>query len=215
VAHANVAQLRTKVGANWQNVPGATVSLAQAAAFEGLIALHYPTHRDVLTHNAQWRAIYNVANRVLSYVDRANAPAPHAAEETVPCHDCNLVCRLDANITIDHQRPQAGNEMEPVCKVFRAMGLTLDGPSGRKGLNVVGAWRASVGGLANAGVGTLNAKYTLNNIREDLLQPPIFLKIGSAACTFISVDGTEVRTHCRRPLPTRRVPLVVKQCKAG
>lgn len=163
-ANSTTAQLRRKVGGIWQNVFGATVTQAQAFAFQNVLALSYPNHRAVLTQNAQWRALYNVANRVLVYVDRTNTAVVHAAEETVPCHDCFVVCRLDANITIDHQRPQAGNDLEPVCKVFRAMGLTLDAPLGRKGVHYANIWPALVGGQAGAGIGTRNAKYTLNDI---------------------------------------------------
>jgi len=52
--------------------------------------------------------------------------APPAPGDTVPCHDCGLVLPL-RNIEIDHQRPVAGSTTEPVCKVFRAMGLTQAG----------------------------------------------------------------------------------------
>ena len=163
-ANSTTAQLRRRVGGMWQNVVGATVTRAQAVQFQNIIALNYPNHRDVLTQNAQWRTLYNVANRALQYVDRANNAVVKAAEASVPCHDCDIVCRLDANITIDHQRPQAGNDLEPICKVFRAMGLTLDGPDGRKGQHFGGIWPALVGGQASNNIGTRNAKYTLNDI---------------------------------------------------
>ena len=164
-SNQTTAFLRQKIGQNWQNVAGAAVTLAQANQFDTIMGYTYAAHRDVLVNNAQWRAIYNVANRALFYIDHTNAQVHKPGEDSVPCHDCGLVCRLDATITIDHQRPQAGNELEPVCKVFRAMGLTIDGPTGRKGTHgTVAGWPAAVGGLASANVGTLNAKYTLNNI---------------------------------------------------
>lgn len=162
-AGATTAQLQQRVMGVWQDVAGAQVTHAQAIQFETFMAQSYPAHRNVLTNNVYWRTFYNVAMRTLNYVDAGGAAVVRAAVETVPCYDCELVCRLDANITIDHQRPQGGNELEPICKVWRAMGLTIDGPDGLKGQDIILHWGPLVGGLASANVGTRAAKYTLNN----------------------------------------------------
>jgi hypothetical protein len=123
----------------------------------------YNIHGNVLTNSPAWRGFYNAAPRVLLYLNAAGQPMPAPMVDTVPCYDCGLVLPLN-NIQIDHQRPQVSNDLEPICKVFRAMGLTLDGPAGPKGLHHVPTISPAVGDLAHAGVGTLQAKYTLNAV---------------------------------------------------
>jgi hypothetical protein len=160
------AVLQHRVGPHWLNVPGvAPVTQANMTAFVNFIRNNtYPNHRAALTNSVPWRTFYNVANRVLTYLDQAGAPlAPAPNPETVACYDCGLVLPLH-NITVDHQRPQGGNQHEPVAKVFRAMGLTVDAAAGPKGTHFSAAQVPLVGGVAGAGVGTLQAKYTLNDV---------------------------------------------------
>ena len=165
--NTTTAVLQHRVGPNWVNVPGvAAITLANVTAFVNFINNNAFTanHRDVLTNSASWRAFYNVTPRVLTYLNHAGGPlAPAPMGHTVACYDCGLVLPL-RNITIDHQRPQGGNQYEPVCKVFRAMGLTIDGPAGPKGTHYLAAQRVAVGGLLSANAGTLQAKYTLNDV---------------------------------------------------
>jgi hypothetical protein len=161
------AILQQRVGPNWQPVPGvAAVTQAQVTQFVNIIQRSFTDgqHRQVL-QNAEWRALYHVAPRVLTYLGVNGAPLlPAPMGDTVPCRDCGLVLPF-SNIDIDHQRPVAGNDLEPVCKVFRAMGLTQGAPTGRKGLHVNPAYSALVGGLPGAAAG-LNAKYTLNDVGQ-------------------------------------------------
>jgi hypothetical protein len=67
---------------------------------------------------ARWQAFYKVGMRVMNYVDNAGLAVAHAPEQTVPCFGCDLLCPFDVNITIDHQRPQAGNESDPSVRSF-------------------------------------------------------------------------------------------------
>jgi hypothetical protein len=171
---ANALELQNQLGGfgmPWTQVVGsAHITGAQAQAFVDIINKSYGDnqHRRVLDH-PDWRAIYGVAIRPLTYLGHGGAPmvAP-AADYTVPCHDCHLVLPL-RNIAIDHQRPVSGSDSEPVCKVFRAMGLTQSGPAGPKGTSVVAAYSAAVGGVAGVApargaVGVArDAKYTLND----------------------------------------------------
>ncbi|WP_147297860.1 hypothetical protein [Trinickia dinghuensis] len=158
------ASLRRQVGGSkWQIVQ--TVSLTQIQAFERIISDHacnFGDHRAIMDLD-KWKDFYHLEDRTISYVDKANQAVPPVAEPTVPCYDCGIVLPLK-NITIDHQRPQAGNELEPLCKVFRAMGLTIDGPAKGKGLDAVATWRGQVGGLACQATNTRDAKYTLNDV---------------------------------------------------
>jgi hypothetical protein len=164
--YSNRAVLQRKVGPHWQDVPGAAVTQIQMTAFVKFIRDNtYPHHyRDTLTKSVPWRTFYNVANRVLMYLDKAGAPlGPVPNTETVACYDCGLVLPL-ANITVDHQRPQGGNPYEPVVKVFRAMGLTVAAAAGPKGTHFSAMQVPHVGGVAGAGMGTRQAKYTLNDV---------------------------------------------------
>lgn len=158
-------------GTPWTAVGGvAPVTLAQVTAFVNIIvndSFNNNYHRRVI-HNAGWRAIYSVAPRALLYLAHGAAPCPKPPADTVACHDCGLVLPL-ANIDIDHQRPKVGNDYEPVCKVFRAMGLTQAGPSGPKGGAVLATYAPSVGAVAppasarNAAGAALYQKYTLTD----------------------------------------------------
>jgi hypothetical protein len=167
-ANTTTAELYKKVGSNWVPdglVMGPVVTTAHVTSFVGIIqrSFAHNQHRNVLTQNVDWRTFYHVAARALTYIDNGGAAMVVAPADTVPCFDCGLVLPL-ANIHIDHQRPQAGNELEPICKVFRAMGLTIDGPSGPKGTHAIATWRGQVNGLGSAGVNTRAAKYTLNDV---------------------------------------------------
>ncbi len=168
-ANATQAILQQRVvlhgQAHWQAVLGvAPVTRQQLVQFAAIIQQSYLDnhHRDVL-QEAQWRGLYHVGQRVLSYLGGDGLPLhPAPMTDTVPCADCGLVLPL-RNIQIDHQRPFAGNDCEPVCKVFRAMGLTVGGPDGRKGGAVVAAYAAQVGGQQGPANATKGDKYTLSD----------------------------------------------------
>jgi hypothetical protein len=70
------------------------------------------------------------------------------------------------NMTIDHQRPQAGNPVEATCKDFRAFGLTEGDPTGFKGSDYRIMNMANVGRVAGVANATLREKYTLNNVGQ-------------------------------------------------
>lgn len=167
--NTTTAILQHRVGANWHNVPGVpNITLAHVTAFVNFIrnnSFATGQHRQVL-NNVAWRTFYHVGPRVLTWIGQTGLPlAPAPNGDTVPCFDCGLVLPL-RNIEIDHQRPQAGNRHEPVAKVFRALGLTVDGPGGDKGVNVFANHGASVAGLASANTGNHASKYTLNDVGQ-------------------------------------------------
>lgn len=51
---------------------------------------------------------------------------------SIACRECELYFPV-RNITVDHQRSQAGGHNAAIVKVFRACGLTVEGPKGEKG----------------------------------------------------------------------------------
>jgi hypothetical protein len=170
-ANGTTAQLQSRppgaaMGSPWADIVGATVTRPQMVAFVNFLENNsYAAghHRNVL-NNAVWRVFYNYAARPLAYIDNANVAVVKPHEASLPCFDCELVLPV-RNIQIDHQRPQAGNPVEPVCKVFRSLGLTLEAATGPKGLHFGGVHMASVGGVAGiAGAAPGSpGKYTLSD----------------------------------------------------
>ncbi|MDN2709850.1 hypothetical protein O0880_10530 [Janthinobacterium sp. SUN118] len=148
------------------DVPGASATALQVNAFVNFIVGHsfaFGQHRAVLNH-APWRNLYNVAPRVLAYMDSHGAAVVNPATDSVPCVDCDILLPIN-NITIDHQRPQNGRFEEAVCKVFRSIGLTTGRPTGPKGIHFANLHAATVGGVVGgAPIPVRVAKYTLNDM---------------------------------------------------
>lgn len=103
------------------------------------------------------------------------------AEDGYPCYKCGILFPKK-NITIDHQKPQAGGETKAVLKVFRAFGLTKVGPTGAKGLFFNGAKyvdNANINAIYNPNPVPIDLakvkgmsdedKYSLNNVGEFML----------------------------------------------
>lgn len=80
-----------------------------------------------------WRTLYDVTPRAIAYIE-AGGPANHVVDSGA-CTECGLLLPL-THLTVDHQRPQAGGELEAILKVLRAFGLTMEGPKGQKGQRV-------------------------------------------------------------------------------
>jgi hypothetical protein len=124
------------------------------------------TYRNAL-HSDPWRLLYNVRERNVSYIENETPVTKH--ELTLPCMNCGIVLPI-GHISIDHQRPQSGGELEAVLKTLRVCGLTNEGPKGTKGLMLM---RHLTQGLSLAPLPTrpnrpraagtsLPARYTLN-----------------------------------------------------
>ncbi|PMS16643.1 hypothetical protein C0Z18_22655 [Trinickia dabaoshanensis] len=134
----------------------------------GFAATQYGNSAD----HVIFRTLYNVAERDLVYYQGGNQGTKRVL--SAPCMICGLVLPL-ANLTIDHQRPQSGGELEAVAKVFRTFGLTKEGPKGPKGLLIQAHLRSVNPSLATFGsvapqpgraaaAGTsLSERYTLND----------------------------------------------------
>lgn len=82
-----------------------------------------------MKENENFKRLYGYAFRDVIYYDGARNL------ETYPCNKCGLILPLN-QVTIDHQKPQAGGEILAVLKTLRAFGLTVEGPKGAKGKNV-------------------------------------------------------------------------------
>jgi hypothetical protein len=115
-----------------------------------------------------FRDLYDVSQRALPYVE--GGVLVHKTVESAPCMMCGVVLPL-RNLTIDHQRPQAGGELEAVLKTFRAFGLTQEGPKGPKGQAILTHLRGGVPlgkvmpqlGRPAMGGTSLNKRYSLTD----------------------------------------------------
>jgi hypothetical protein len=130
------------------------------------IAFAKTQYGDV-TQDPLFHLLYDVQDRALSYVEAGNST--QKLVRSAPCMICGLVLPL-RNLTVDHQRPQTGGELEAVAKTFRAFGLTEEGPKGPKGQKIMqhlltGLPPTAVPTQSNRaplGGSSLNARYTLN-----------------------------------------------------
>jgi hypothetical protein len=84
--------------------------------------------------------IYDIQDRNLFY--SSNGTVTQKTVKSAACMECGLVLPL-RNLTIDHQRPQTGGELEAILKTFRAFGLTTEGPQGAKGKMILAYVQAS------------------------------------------------------------------------
>lgn len=95
----------------------------------------------------EWVSIFH--KTVAFQFDRPNSPKPRAA---VACTSCGIYLPV-RNITVDHQAPQKRGKDLAILRVFRHLGYTKAGPSGRKkALNVGKTY----------GTGNITDRYTMN-----------------------------------------------------
>ncbi len=97
-----------------------------------------PTTYGTVKNNATWKAIYNVGPASIMYwsggtrSDQGGAATPVIEQEVLVCKECKLLMPLKA-ATVDHRNPKTGGEYAAMYKVFKAMNLAMDEPTGKKG----------------------------------------------------------------------------------
>jgi hypothetical protein len=125
------------------------------------------TYRDV-KGQVEWQLLYPTQVRIVTYVE--NHQDIYKYEETMPCMKCGIVLPADC-LTVDHQRPQKGGDLEAILKNFRVLGLTNEGPQGAKGKALMAKFQNAAflnrlptkpGRPALAGT-SVTARYTLND----------------------------------------------------
>jgi hypothetical protein len=117
------------------------------------------TYRNV-KDSPHWRTAYAIEPVWFSRMHKTHGPMPLLADAT-SCRACGLVLPL-RNLTIDHQKAQAGGEEAAICRVFRGVGLTVAGPHGAKNNMALGQFATLVGGNSNPPRGSREDRYTLN-----------------------------------------------------
>lgn len=127
-------------------------------------------YRSVIT-DPNWLAFYHATPNPVAWicVDQGGAPAPFIYQRGIPCWSCGILLPMQA-IQVDHSRPQAGEPMEAVAKLFRHKNLTEGRSKGAKG-------RANFGGPV--GAHTLAQRYTLNTMGRMMFQ--IIISAGQRA----------------------------------
>lgn len=121
-------------------------------------------YRSVKT-NALWKTLYGVRPKQFdTYNSKTNAKGTEMHDATY-CQRCHVILPL-RNLTIDHQKPQQGGDMEAMLRVFRAAGLTVATGSGPKNRYLQGQIAATVGGsttvLARGQRGSDHDRYSLS-----------------------------------------------------
>lgn len=117
--------------------------------------------------NARWRTLYGVRLKNFDTYDSKTNQTGTKQYLTTYCQHCHVVLPL-RNLTIDHQKPQQGGEMEAMVRVFRALGLTVSTGTGTKNRYLQGQYAGSVGGnttvIGRGGTrGTDQDRYTLTD----------------------------------------------------
>lgn len=97
-------------------------------------------HADVWD-NKVWTAAYLSGVRGMTFVDQ-HGNSISKQVQTTPCHNCGIILPRDC-IDIDHNMPKVGGEDLYTIKMLRSLSLTLEGPTGGKGLAILNdvSWR--------------------------------------------------------------------------
>jgi len=115
--------------------------------------------------NALWKEAYGVHDKWFDTYSSKTRTKGSVCEPATYCQKCGIVLPL-RNLTIDHQKPRAGGEVEAMMRVFRAAGLTQVTGAGVKNRFLQRQVAAAVGGTTNVvqfgAKGDLNQRYTLN-----------------------------------------------------
>lgn len=94
-----------------------------------MLAYFYEDYARIKRHKL-FAKIYLSELRPVSYLENGLVTTKEC--NTYPCMMCGIILP-EHLITIDHHHPQAGGELLALLKVFRACGLTLNGPRGSLG----------------------------------------------------------------------------------
>jgi len=104
-------------------------------------------YRNVKTNNL-WRHLYGVNSKQFdTYNSKTNSKGT-VIEEASYCQKCGVILPLK-NLTIDHQKPQQGGDVQAMLRVFRAAGLTVSTGSGQKNRALQRQFAPLVGGNQN------------------------------------------------------------------
>lgn len=116
-----------------------------------------PTMYATIKNDPNWQAIYNYGMRPVSYMDKGGTLETRL-EPTMPCRECNLLLPF-RQITIDHSYAQKSDPIDPIFKFFRAVGYTMQNPTGAKGREMLKSVAHLVGGSSKGSTGEYELSY--------------------------------------------------------
>jgi hypothetical protein len=143
-----------------------TVTREELRNFFDFVQNNTDTNYRNVKNNQLWRKVYGVRPKVFStYNSKTEKLEEKTFNETTYCQRCGIILPL-RNLTIDHQKPQSGGDMEAMMRVFRAMGLTMSTGAGLKNRYLQHKVSGLVGGnttiLALGNKGSVNDRYSHN-----------------------------------------------------
>jgi hypothetical protein len=145
----------------------ATISRSELGNFMDFVEDNTDNNYRNVKDNARWRTLYGVRMKTYeTYDSKTNLKGTKDCLTTY-CQHCKLLLPL-RNLTIDHQKPQQGGDMEAMVRVFRALGLTVSTGTGTKNRYLQSQYAGSVGGnttvISRGGTrGTDQDRYSLSN----------------------------------------------------
>lgn len=153
----NQVHLLKAAGFNQQTLESLTA--AQLQSFDQILldTSKSPTVYATIKNDPNWQAIYNYAIRPVAYVDKSGT-LETKLEATMPCRACNLVLPF-RQITVDHSYAQKSDPIDPIFKYFRAVGYTMQNPTGDKGIAMLKSVARLVGGSSKGSTGEYELSY--------------------------------------------------------
>lgn len=141
-----------------------TLTRQQLRDFFDFVCLHTDTNYRTVKNSQLWRTLYGVHPKTFSTYDSKQNTNGVAMFDSSYCQHCGLILPL-RNLTIDHQKPQSGGEVEAMLRLFRAAGLTVSTGYGNKNRHLQNNFAAGFGGnttvLPRGQKGNVNDRYTL------------------------------------------------------
>lgn len=122
-----------------------TLTRTELNNFFSFVQDNTDTNYRTVKNNNLWRTLYGVNGRTFDTYDSKSNTRGTKQYDTTYCQKCHVVLPL-RNLTIDHQKPQKGGEMQAMMRVFRAAGLTISTGTGNKNRYLQGQVAQGVGG---------------------------------------------------------------------
>jgi len=142
-----------------------TLNRGEAINFFNFVEKNSDSNYRNVKSNQLWLQVYGVRQKPFSKFNSKTNEKSVVVLDATYCQRCGIVLPL-RNLTIDHQKPQQGGEVEAMLRVFRAAGLTVETGSGQKNRFLQAQIAQSVGGDQNVRArgqkGNEENRYSLN-----------------------------------------------------
>jgi hypothetical protein len=153
----NEVQILKGSGSKYEKVDSLTPTHLQKFEEILLDTSKSPSVYATIKNDPNWQVIYNYGIRPVTYMDKGGTIQTRL-EATMPCRQCNLLLPFN-QITIDHAYAQKSDPLDPIFKFFRAVGYTMQNPTGAKGREMVRSVSPLVGGGYKGSTGEYELSY--------------------------------------------------------